>query len=227
MDRTSAELVAVAVWGRNDDQVRTEIRSALGEAFDRFEAAATTAYDDWLAFERAFAKDKDSATVVGFLFNVIARLTVSTKLLALGHLTLSGAAFRQAQEALAAAFVLAEFETPYRAKFWEGHFSVDKAVGILRKQVNRDPSLNREALDTLLRSRSFYSKFSHPTALAMADTITVGRRGHHLGASYDPEKRPIYERELESRTGFAATLPNAMDGVAQRLWKWPQFQQTG
>ncbi len=61
----------------------------------------------------------------------------------------------------------------------------------------------------------------------MADTIGLGGGGHHLGASFDQQKVPFYLKEIESRTGFARTLPNAMDGISLRMQAWPQFNRTG
>jgi len=227
LSRNPTGAVLDALRGTGDDAARAAFQSALGDHLAQFEAAIVAAYDDWLDFEKVFAKDRDSATVVGFLCSVIARLTISTNLLTLGHLTVSGSAFRQAQEALASAFLMAEFEAPYRAQLWDGRFPVHKAVSILRAQAKNDRALNVKAVDVLFKSRSFYNKFSHPTALAMADTISLNGGGHHLGASFDPKKRPFYEREIASRVGFATMLPNAIDGVANRMRTWPQFKKTG
>ena len=216
-----------ALWGPRDDEIRYQFQTALAPQLKGFESAILAAYDDWFAFEHAYAKDQDSATVVGFAFSVVARLTISVNLLTLGHLTLSGGAFRQAQEALAAAFVMADYKAPYRQQLWDGQFSISKAVGLFLKQAASDSKLNAAAVQGLSKARAFYNGYSHPTLLAMADTIGLRGGGHHLGASFDQEKMPFYSKELESRTGFARTLPNAMDGISLRMQDWPQFKRTG
>jgi hypothetical protein len=101
VDERARERLLDALWGRRDGDVRDRFQRAFRGQFQCFDSAISVAYDDWLAFEQAFAKDRESSTVVGFVFNVVARLTMSVNLLTLGQLTLSGAAFRQAQEGLA------------------------------------------------------------------------------------------------------------------------------
>ena len=175
-----------ALVGQADSAVRDRFITRFRGEFAALEAAIAKAYQRWSRFEQEFAKDRDSATVVGMTFLVFARLVMSANLLSLGQLTLSGAAFRQALVALAAAFVLADPVSPHRAGVWEGKFSVNKAVPMLFKQAATDPKLNRQGVEVLAKSREFYDKLSHPTALSMADVISFdGQGGHHLGPWFD------------------------------------------
>ncbi len=162
MSRNPTGAVIEALWGAADATSRASFRASFAEDVSQFESALVTAYDDWLDFERVFAKDRDSATVVGALCSVVARLAISTNLLTLGHLTISGAAFRQAQEALASAFLLAQFDAPYRAQLWDRTFPVHKAVGMFRKQAKTDQSIDPEAVEMLFRSRSILSFLAFP-----------------------------------------------------------------
>jgi hypothetical protein len=127
------------------------------EQVGAFERTMVDVYERWLDFERAFAKDHDSATVVGTVFVVIARAVISMRLLTLGHITLSGAAQRQSCEALASAFLFAEREWPYRRDSWEGRFSVNKAVDVLIRRSG-ELNLNPAALQTLRQARHCSSK---------------------------------------------------------------------
>jgi hypothetical protein len=215
-----------ALVGQADVVARDRFIARFRGEFAALEAAIAEAYQRWSRFEQEFAKDHDSATVVGMAFLVVSRLVTSANLLSLGQLTLSGAAFRQALEALAAAFVFADPLSPHRADVWEGKFSVNKAVPMLFKQAATDPRLNRQGVEVLLKSRAFYDKLSHPTALSMADVISLdGQSGHHLGAWFDDAKVPFYAQELVLRTGFARILPNAVDGIEGRMREWPQFER--
>ncbi len=224
MSRNRTDAVLDAFWGRLDGAARAAFSEVFKDKLAELETAIVVAYDDWQDFEGVFARDEESATVVGSLFNVVARLTVSANLLTLGQLAVSGASFRQAQEALATAFLLADFQAPHRTHFLEGRFPVHRAVTMLRRQASRDRTLNVQAIDVLSRSHSFYNNYSHPTVLAMSDTIGLGGAGHHVGASFDPKKASFYDKELESRIGFAKLLPNAMNGVSSRMLIWPQFR---
>jgi hypothetical protein len=216
--------VHTALLGHADTVIRREFIRRFSSQFDAFEAALLAAYERWCQLDSAFAKDRDSATVVGTTFIVVARLTMSTNLLTLGQITLSGAAFRHAIEALACAFVFADPDCPHRPAAWEGKFSVNKAVSILSKQAADDPRLDRKALDVMVKVRQFYDKLSHPTVFAMGDVIDLGEGGHHLGASFDEAKLPFYELELASRVGFAQILPNAFEGIEGRMLQWPRFK---
>jgi hypothetical protein len=215
-----------ALVGQADAVVRDRFIARFHSESAALEAAIAEAYQRWSRFEQEFARDHDSATVAGMIFLVVARLVMSANLLSLGQLTLSGAAFRQALEALAAAFVLANPVSPHRASVWEGTFSVNRAVPMLFKQAATDPRLNRQGVEVLSKSREFYDKLSHPTALSMADVISLdGQGGHHLGAWFDEAKVPFYAQELASRTGFARILPNAVEGIEERMRDWPQFER--
>lgn len=102
--------VHTALLGHADTVIRRAFIRRFSSQFDAFEAALLAAYERWCQLDSAFAKDRDSATVVGTTFIVVARLTMSANLLTLGQITLSGAAFRHAIEALACAFVFADPE---------------------------------------------------------------------------------------------------------------------
>lgn len=226
MDATPSpqSVVRAALLGLHDNDVRLAFLKHFQPEVDAFERTMTDVYRRWIEFETAFAKDHDSATVVGALFTVVARAVLSMKLLLLGHSTMAGTAQRQACEALASAFLFAQREWPYRQQNWEGRFSVNKAIGLVIKRSTQ-LGLEAEALQTLLQAQAFYNKFSHPTALAMGDLINLRGGGHHLGASFDPHKIQFYEKDLASRLGFAGILINAMDGVRQQLSRWPEFRQ--
>jgi hypothetical protein len=219
-DKTAHAAVRAALMGLHDDQVRLAFIAHFHEQLDAFEQTIADVYSRWLKFEADFARDEDSATVVGALFTVIARAISSMKLLMLGQLTMSGSAQRQACEALASAFLFAERDWPYRMQSREGQFSVNKAVGLLIKR-SAELGLDSKALQTLLQAQSVYSKFSHPTMLALADLVNLKGGGHHLGASFDPHKIPFYEQDLISRLGFASILVDAFDGIERQMKRWP------
>ena len=215
-----------ALTGQADAEVRERFIVGLQGEFGALEAAIAEAYERWSRLDREFARDHDSATVVGMAFLVVARLTMSTNLLSLGHLALSGAAFRQSLEALAAAFLFADPASPHRTPFWEGKFSVNKAIRILLRQAASEPRLNRPGVEALTKAREFYDRFSHPTALSMGDLVGFdGQGGYSLGACFDEEKVPFYAGELTSRTNFAKTLPNAVEAIEGRLREWSQFKR--
>jgi hypothetical protein len=224
MDEHLRQEVHSALLGHADVVVRRAFIGRFSSQFDALEAALLAAYERWCQLDRGLAKDHDSATVVGTTFIFVARLTMSANLLTLGQITLSGAAFRHAIEALACAFVFADPDCPHRPAAWEGKFSANKAVSLLSKQAAADPRLDQKALDIMAKVRQFYDKLSHPTVLAMGDVINLAEGGYHLGASFDEAKVPFYEVELASRVGFSQILPNAFEGIEGRMSRWPRFK---
>jgi len=179
-------------------------------------------YERWQELDRRFPKDRDSATVVGTVFVVIARLLLSMNLLLLGHNALAGAAKRQVFEGLAQAFLFAKHGWPYREQAWNGTFSVNKAIGLLLKK-SAELGLDRDALQVLSHARDFYNKLTHATVLAMGDLIHLDDSGSPLGASFDQAKLDFYRHEVVSRLSFASALVNAIDGIDRLLGQWPRL----
>jgi hypothetical protein len=211
------------LFGLDDERARKRFIERFGTQLAEFETIMATAYQTWRALDERFAKDRDSATVVASVFAVLARMVLSMKLLILGHVALSGAAYRQVLEALAQAFLFAAPRFPYLKQAWNGQFSPNKAVDkAMRRRA--ELGLNRDALDVLRKARDFYNMYSHAGFLAMGDLVDLdGGGGTNLGASFDPRKLPVYEAEVASRVNLAKTLVNAMDGVATLMRRWPQF----
>lgn len=213
------------VFGIGDDGVRQRFAEHFGSELEEFERVMVTVYGRWQDFEREFAKDRDSATVVGSLYVVVARMLLSMKLLVLGHIALSGATKRQVFEALAQAVLFSKKGFPYLRQAWEGRFSSNRAIDIVVKR-SAELNLNSEALDSLVKARNFYNKLSHATIVAMVDVIELDGSDSHLGASFDEEKLPFYRDEVSARISFAKTLTNAIEGIAGHMREWSQAADT-
>lgn len=222
-DNSTLAAVQGALHGHQDDEAELRFLEHFQVQVVSFETRMTDVYDRWREFERMFARNHDSATVVGTLFTVVARMLLSMRLLILGHITMAGGAQRQVLEALASAFLFAKHDWPYRQQAWKGRFSVNRSIGLLVKR-SQELSLNQEALQAIAQAQIFYSRLSHPTILAMGDLIGLGARTHHLGACFDLAKLPFYDKEVASRVGFAGILTNAFDGVEIHMRDWPEFR---
>jgi hypothetical protein len=194
-----------AVFGLGDDAVRRRFALHFGSEIAEFERLMAVVYGRWQELERRFVKDRDSATVVGTLFVVVARLLLSMKLLMLGHIALAGAAKRQVLEALAQAFLFSKHGWPYLEQAWTGRFSVNKAIDLVLKR-SAELDLDYEALRVVSQARDFYHKFSHSTVLAMSDVIDLDGSRNRLGATFDEAKLEFYRREVTARVSLARTL---------------------
>ncbi|MEW5980810.1 MAG: hypothetical protein AB1806_00400 [Acidobacteriota bacterium] len=221
LDKSALAAVQAALRGRQDEETERLFLEHFQVQVSSFETATAEVYDRWRTFESTFARDQDSATVVGALFTVVARMLLSMRFLILEHITMAGGAQRQALEALASAFLFAKYDWPYRQRAWLGRFPVHRSIDLLVKR-SEELGLNREALEVATQAKRFYNKMSHPTIIAMGDLI--GRGTHHLGPIFDPKKLPFYEKEIASRIGFAGILTNAIDGVASHMREWPDFR---
>lgn len=222
MANLTPELIHIALFGINDEEARQRFLDHFGDRVIQFEITMATVYESWLNFDKTFTKDRDSTTVVGTLFAVMARLVLSMKLLMTGHITLAGAAQRQALEAIALAFLFSKHGLPYLREAWDGRFSVNKAIDKLYK--HRDKlNLEKEALEIMKKNRDHDHKLSHATILATNDIMNFGGAGIYLGASFDEAKLPFYEKEVISNVGLADILINVIPGVTRQMREWPCF----
>ena len=113
---------------------------------------------------------------------------------------------------------------PYRREDREGRFSANKAIDAVFRR-RKDLQLNRSALDTLKKARSFYHGLSHATMFSMNDIMSIGGSGEiFLGASFDEAKLPFYRQEVAARVSLARTLSNVIDGVGVNMIDWPIFR---
>ncbi len=222
MENLTQKLIHNALFGLDDEEVRQHFLDHFGDKIHQFETTMTAVYESWLNFDKAFAKDQDSGTVVGILFGMMARLIQSMKLLISGHITLAGATYRQVIEGIALALLFSKRGLPYLREAWEDKFSVNKAVGLLYKHRHK-LGLDKEALNIMKNKRNFYHKFSHLTISAMNDIINLDGSGIYLGASFDKDKLPFYEIEVTSRVNLANILINVIGGVTRQMWEWPRF----
>jgi len=184
----SARPIHDAVFGVGDDSARQEFLAHFATEVAEFERLMTVVYERWQQFERRFAKDHDSATVVGTLFVVVARLLLSTKLLMLGHITLAGAAKRQVFEALAQAYLFSKHGWPYLKQAWDGKFSANKALDLVVKR-GVDLNLDSDAVRVISQARDFYNKLSHATILAMGDVVDFDGSRSQLSAPHPSTQR--------------------------------------
>ena len=182
----------------------------------------TLVYDKWLNFSETFSFDKDSATVVGMLFFVIKTLILSMQFLMTGHITMAGAAKRQAIEAIALALLFSKHELPYLKLACDDKLYVNTAIDKIIKH-KEELYLNNEGLQIMKQAKNFYNKFSHPTFLALGDSINLDGFGCYLGSSFDESKLPFYEKEVYSRLGLSKILINIIEGVTQQMYEWPFF----
>ena len=225
MNLAPAELIHRALFGIDDESTRQRFIEYFGDQICQFETTMASVYESWQEFDKTFTKDRDSGTIGGILFGVIARLILSMKLLMAGHITLAGAAKRQVIEAIALALLFSKQGLPFLHQAWEGKFSANKAINLIIKH-QKELNLNKEALKTMKEARNFYDKLSHPTIFSMGDTINLDGTGIYLGASIDEVKLPFYHKEINSRDGLAKILINIIAGVTRQMGEWPCFAET-
>ncbi len=222
MNPSSAELIHRALFGVDDEVDRQLFMEHFGNQVGHFEAIMTSVYERWLKFDKLFSHDQESGTVVGTLFGVIINLISSMKLLMTGNLTLSGAAKRQTIEAIALSLLLSNINLPYLRLLWEDKLSVHKAVDLLYRH-RKIFKLNEDSLRVMKWNHDFYNKYSHPTILAMGDSIRFDGTGYYIGSSFDDTKLDFYLKELNSRVGLANILDNVIEGVTNHMREWPCF----
>ena len=74
--------------------------------------------------------------------------------------------------------------------------------------------MKKAAIKVFQKSQVFYSKYSHPTGLALSSIMMFdGSDNIVLGGHYDEHKSKGYEKEFSFRASMAGSVPNVVAGI--------------
>ena len=203
-----------------------------------FSELFSTGYKKYLELDRLLKKTENiqKAYTQGFAYLIYDNLLTSVKLLILGHQAPSGNAMRQAIESVAMAILCSskdEIEIPNGKKgtkhinFYEKlrdnkqEAKSNKSIGYLELNCNK-LSVNKDAVDILKKSRSFFHNYSHPSQLSLATTMSFETPERmFICGGFDIGKMKEYKKELTHRANFCKVLPNIIEGLIIKLKQIP------
>lgn len=202
----------------DDASVRSEYLKHFkseAEAFSRHMADALIAWD---ALQKD-VRDEQRAYAVGLVYIAIKLHIDSLKLFISGQEVAAGNLLRQVVESIALALLCSRRSLGFLARFLNDDYRTNNAVRDLRIHL-KDLNLNEEGVAQLENSQKFYHRFSHPTKLTLASAIALSGEGTYLGATFDPDKLPVYIDEVRGRVSLAGVFHNFVEGVRRNLALW-------
>ena len=220
MDEASQEfavrIVSEELLG-DTDQAREQYLSHFRPELEEFVAAMASIYLHWKEFDKTVGGSEERAHISALLYGTMNSHVVSMKLLISGYLIPSGNTQRQALESAAMALLCSKPELGFLKRYMEEKYSTNKAVRDVVKH-HEALHLNKSALKTLVKKRSFYDKFSHPTFMTLASVLGLSKPGPlFFGSSFDEGKLSAYAKEIRSKLSFARIINNIIDGAWQNL----------
>lgn len=202
---------------------RQSIREKFLEIYDndinRFVEFMSIAYDECKILDSKISNSEEKAYISALVFTSINNHIVSLKLFILGYVVPSGNLQRQVFENIAMALLSSKIELGYIRRFIDGKYSTNNSIRDLKKE-RRNLSLDIKPLKILEDKYSFYHQYSHISKLTIASMISTpyeGKSNLILGASFDPGKQETYDKEINSRVGFAGILPNIIEAIKLNL----------
>ena len=199
------------------DQVREQYLLRFRHELEEFVAVMASTYLHWKKFDKTLGGSEERAHISALLYGTINSHVVSMSLLIGGYLIPSGNIQRQALESAAMALLCSKPELGFLKRYMEEKYSTNKAVRDVVKH-HEALHLNKSALKTLVKNRSFYDKFSHPTFMTLASVLGLSKPGPlFFGSSFDEGKLSGYAKEIRSKINFARIINNIIDGVWQNL----------
>lgn len=195
----------------------TAVRREFLQHFD-FEIAEcvksiAAAHENWQRFAANAGEHEQKNLVSLVIYYAINCLVNSLTLLVNGYIVASGNLMRHAIEAVPTAILCSRGSANYYKKFRKNRFPVHKAPERLLKR-RTDFKVRKQAVESLMKARKFYHRYSHPTPLSITSIAPLGQEGDaYLGPSFDKRKIDGYKTEFSSITGFANVLVNAIDEI--------------
>lgn len=201
----------------SDREVIEAFLSHFESDIKQFMQSMTEAYCLWKEFDSKIGNSVEKAHISSLVFGAIKFHIMSMRLMITGYQVPAGNLQRQVLETIAMAFLASKPKLGYLKRYMENKYSTHNAV---RDVLNNHEALglNKDALMTLKKTQTFYHKFSHPTMLTVASSISMSQAGGlYLGASFDEGKIEIYKKEVNNRISIAKLFENIIFGISQNL----------
>ncbi len=171
--------------------------------------------------EQGLPNSVNKAHVVLLAYSALTSHIMGLKVFLLGLLIPAGNIMRQVIELIALSILCSNKDESVLDRFLSEKYSTQKAVQDVVKCAKK-VGLTKEGIDALKRSQRFYSKYSHPTMLTLADHFSFEKpeEGLNFGACFDEGKRDKYSKELMGRISLAKQFSAFIDGIRLNLKGW-------
>lgn len=222
----------------DNSEILNEFSGQFSKELLEFAELFSEAYKNHLELDRLIkdTENKQIAYVSGLTYLLLDNLITSVKLFILGYQIPSGNLMRQVFECVALAILCSQKDkitiSIKKNKTKEIHFytsfinhesEAKSFLALNYLEANSDKlGINKDAIETLKLSRSFYHHFSHPGELSLSSVISFEKRGKmYICGSFDEGKRDQYKKEIIQRINFCKVLPNIIQGLIYNVKKLP------
>lgn len=202
----------------DDPDVRREYLLRFGIEVKSFCGLMADTFVRWQSLDGGSGKNEQLAYVSGLVYTAITLQIQSMKLFLSGHTVAAGNMFRQVLESIALALLCSSKRLHFLQRFIDDRYSANDAVRDVVRNAEK-LGLSKDGLEVLKRAHHFYHKYSHPTKLTIASTISLSGKGVYVGAAFDEGKVFGYRKEIEGRLGLAKVFPNFITAVESNVAK--------
>lgn len=183
----------------------------------KFIQLMSEAYSLWEKFDSNLEGCEDKAHISSLIYGAINYHIMSMRLLITGYQVPAGNLQRQVLETIAMACLASKPKLGYLKRYKDGKYFTNHTVRDVLDN-HKKLGLNKSALLILKKSQIFYHKFSHPTLLTVASSLSMSQAGGvYLGASFDEGKLEIYKKEISTRISIAELFGNFIFGINRNL----------
>jgi hypothetical protein len=205
---------------QDDSEIRAQFLDHFRSETSEFLDQITEAFQRCRNLDSSFRSDERKAHLSSLALVAINLHMISFKLFLSGYPIPSGNLQRQVIETIALAILCSDNSTGVLDRHMRNEYLTFNAVRDLEVHSEK-LKVNDDAIKKLVKERTFYNYFSHPSYMTLAHLLRI-KDGSiiQIGAAFDPDKLPTYRVEIRKQVSLASLLCNVIEGISQRISAW-------
>ncbi|KJS02630.1 MAG: hypothetical protein VR68_02585 [Peptococcaceae bacterium BRH_c4a] len=205
----------------DDEETRSHFVDLFRKEIDTFSTALYQAYERLEQMTQRVPSNVRSAWVHAYLFNAFNNLLNSLRLSMSGLFLPAGNLMRQYGESIAMALLCCHDKIDVFDRFLNNpdKFPVQKALAIDQKK-KRLLEIDHGGWEQFREITSFFDKYSHASALALANSNKFSEPGTLIiGSGFDPDKVGAYRKEINLQISACRALFDTIQKTEHHLTK--------
>lgn len=202
----------------DDGEVRDSYLGRYSKQIESFGDGMANAILAWRDLDVGSEQDADRAYVSAMIYCAITLHIQSMRLFLSGHIIGAGNLYRQTIEAISLALLCSSKQLTVLHRFREDKYSSSKAVRDLLSKCNQ-LGIRKDRVEVLKEQWKFFHKYSHPTKLTIAATMSDTGEVY-VGACFDDNKIAEYDQEVSDRVSLAGVFEKYVDAVKKNVAEW-------
>ena len=204
----------------NDEpEVRNSYLKRYSAKVEEFGIKMAKAILAWRDLDIGSETEEQRAWVSALVYGAITLHIQSMRLFLSGHTIAAGNLSRQVVEGISLALLCSSKQLHVFQRFIEDEYSPNNSVRELLRHYEK-LGLRENGVNVLKVAQTFYHKYSHPTKMTIAQTVSFSENGLYVGASFDEGKLSEYDKEVSTRLSLAGVFENFVEAVKFNVAKW-------